>query len=795
MGCTNVTATKALATDARDGDRSKNPYVGPRSFTYGEQLFGRTKEISDLRDILIAQRIVLFYSPSGAGKTSLLEAGLRPELEGREFAVLPRIRVGYQSGPSQPVDGASNRYVISTILGLEEGRSEERRMSTLELGRAKLGPYLDDVLGEQANALDPCLFFDQFEELFTLDPTDHACKAAFLEQLGIALRNRNRWALFSMREDYIAQLDPYLGRIPTRFCTRYRLDLLGPVAAREAICEPARRAGAAFTDEAADRLIDDLRTVRVQRGPSIRDELGIEIEPVQLQVVGHRLWSGLARGKSTIELADVAAAGTVDDALIDYYDEQVRAAAAATGEQEIRIRDWAGERLITDHGFRSQVLEGPGIRGAAVLAALEDAHLIRADHRRGTQWYELCHDRLVGPVQMSNDAWSERHFESLLVRARAWSLRGRPSGLLMRGAQRRRASGWAKAHEGELLPRDREFLAAARRRGWRKTILSVLIAVLVVGGVLFAVSARPTYFPISYSAAPIYDAVVPTSVEATSSAVGHGPEQAVDGKIDTHWEAAPAANLGVGATLVMNFDRPVNFESIRLRSSVQGDTAPGSGFVNWPRPRQLQVTLDAHDTTTIAVLDTADFQTVPVKGRSVRQVAIEVTGIYPASSGQGRSVAITELEFYQRRRVGDDYLTVVASSVTATSRSSSVAYLVDGDLDTVWTSDPANDGVGQAFSINFAQPVDLDRIRIAPGRPGVDFPFSPRPQDVLIALTCNAFCESPMVVSFPDRAGYKNIKLSAHGVTSIQVQVHSVYGADGGVAFAEVELQRKRPTS
>ena len=76
--------------------------------------------------------------------------------------------------------------------------------------------------------------------MLTLDPTNLDAKFAFFEQIGEALRDRSRWALFSMREDYLAGLDPYLKPIPTRFGTTYRLDLLGINAAREAIQIPAR---------------------------------------------------------------------------------------------------------------------------------------------------------------------------------------------------------------------------------------------------------------------------------------------------------------------------------------------------------------------------------------------------------------------------------------------------------------------------------------------------------------------------------------------------------------------------
>ena len=69
----------------------------PRSFQTGEKLYGRDHELRDLLDLLIAERIVLLYSPSGAGKSSLLQAGLIPQLQAEGFHVLPVIRVNQEA--------------------------------------------------------------------------------------------------------------------------------------------------------------------------------------------------------------------------------------------------------------------------------------------------------------------------------------------------------------------------------------------------------------------------------------------------------------------------------------------------------------------------------------------------------------------------------------------------------------------------------------------------------------------------------------------------------------------------
>jgi len=271
-----------------DAGAGRNPYVGPRSIAYGEPLYGRDRELAQLHDTLVAERVVLLYSPSGAGKSSLLEAGLRPLLEDRRFTVLPTIRVGHE-----PEAASSNRYVASTLLSLDADRASASG-EPIGLGASTLERGVQGIIGDSVPPdNDACLFFDQFEELFTLDPTDYDVKREFLDQLGIVLRDRSIWALFAMREDFIAQLDPFVSLVPTRWSTRFRLDLLDVDAAKEAARRPALDAGATFSVEAANRLVDDLRRVKVQRGDDVALELGPYVEPVQLQVVCHRLWERL----------------------------------------------------------------------------------------------------------------------------------------------------------------------------------------------------------------------------------------------------------------------------------------------------------------------------------------------------------------------------------------------------------------------------------------------------------------------------------------------------------------------
>ena len=374
-----------------------NPYPGPRSFQRGEKLYGRERETAELLDLLIAERIVLLSSPSGAGKTSLVQAALIPVLEDEGFRVLPVMRPGLLAADvAQLGELRYNRYILSLLLSLERELPEAGQTPLAELAGTSLAGYLDRLpAAPEGGRRGDVLIFDQFEEVLTVDPTDRDAKLAFFDQVGQALRDRNRWALFSMREEFVASLDPYLRPIPARFDKgrRYRLDLLGPDAAREAMQGPAadQDPAVAFTDAAARKLADDLRRVQVQQPDgTTATTLGQYIEPVQLQVVCRRLWDGLAPDDMTIDLDDLAAVGDVDTALRGYYADTVKAVGEETGVRERAIREWAGSQLITEAGIRGQVLKGrerspegdDGLDNAAVKR-LEDAHLVRSEQRRG----------------------------------------------------------------------------------------------------------------------------------------------------------------------------------------------------------------------------------------------------------------------------------------------------------------------------------------------------------------------------------------------------------------------------
>ena len=468
-----------------------NPYVGPRPLKKGQRLYGRDQEVEELLDLQMAERIVLLYSPSGAGKTSLLEAGLLPRMEKEGFRPLPVLRVSrLPAGDEMTTVPVANRYILSMLLYLEdELPAGASRIAPAELAAMKLTDYLKRQYESELEAAHQVLVFDQFEEILTLHPVaplagpdaadggagcqeklfdaDDEAKRAFFQQVGAALRDRRRWAIFAMREDYVAGLHPYLATVPTHFGNTYRLDLLDRKGALAAVTRPAHAQQVEFTAEAAEVLVNNLRLTRLASPHGTVKVFGPYIEPVQLQVVCFSLWDQLRpEPGQEIGLKAVEKLADPDQALMSYYDERVRTVAASfAGEGEREIRDWFDRRLITVQGLRGRVLQGdPGQTVSdRVVGALVNAHLIREDKRGGVTWFELAHDRLIDPVRKSNDAWGKAHLQPLQRMAAIWSAAGRPpDNYLLRHKELDEAEAWAAAHAAELNQRDKAFLEACR---------------------------------------------------------------------------------------------------------------------------------------------------------------------------------------------------------------------------------------------------------------------------------------------------------------------------------------------
>jgi hypothetical protein len=409
-----TTAPNALATARR-----KNPYRGPREFSREDQLPNRQREARELTDLVVAERVVLLHSPSGAGKTSLVEAAVVDGLRAEGFCATPRLRV------NEPVDEGAvpNPYIHSLVSYLLGACPAEERPSDLSLSEAVT--RWRDV--EQPGKGRTVLIIDQLEEVLTLNPADWDVKEAFFQELGKLLAYEPVWALLSMREDYMGGLDRYLRFLPGHLRSRYRLDFLTRADAILAMRVPAERQRVEFKQEAAERLADLLAVTTIQRPGEQPEEVGTPyVQPFQLQVVCRQLWRSIRKHRgddfTTIELSDVEQYADVNKALKLYFGDTIANVVNETQADEQTVRDWFEYELITNQNFRSQTLSPPKVSNPeSVIRQLEEGYLIRGDLRGASTWYELTHDRLIRPVQESNDAWRRAKLEPWRSAAYIWN--------------------------------------------------------------------------------------------------------------------------------------------------------------------------------------------------------------------------------------------------------------------------------------------------------------------------------------------------------------------------------------
>jgi YVTN family beta-propeller protein len=433
---TNIQASKPIPT---------TPYVGPISFSRKKEdqkrFFGRDYETDEIVSLILGHRLVLLYAQSGAGKTSIINAKITPELENYDYDVLPSARIGNISSTEAASSSKTNEeygsleiknmYMLNAIQSLlGKQKADPTSLLTQELSDflARYYPVSKDrTTGESKPQI---LVFDQLEELFSYYPNDkwRQQQKNFFEQVAKALKNNPLLhVVFVIREDYLAELDPFLELLPERLRPRFRLERLRKANAFLAIKKPLETMSQSLyrsfekqIDADIDIIIDDLLKIKSLDPFSgkIREVKGEFVEPIHLQIVCDRWWQGwLSRGYKNFSSTD-RRLPSVDEALKQLYESTIHEAVSKTKLSEETIRKWCEKKLITPSGTRGLVyltLESSEDEiDSNVIGILESNHLIRVEWRSGTKWYELTHDRLIGPIKESNKQWKDEQEKETL---------------------------------------------------------------------------------------------------------------------------------------------------------------------------------------------------------------------------------------------------------------------------------------------------------------------------------------------------------------------------------------------
>lgn len=389
---------------------TENPFVGARPFERDSKdralFFGRDQETVEIASLIFGHPAVLIYAQSGAGKTSLLNIKVACALEEQRFEVPPLVRIRSVLLAEGKV---KNLYVFNLLSNLQPAANVE------ELKKKSISTFLNQLprgTDSRGRAQPRVIICDQFEEFFGLYPEGwRQQREDFFQQVTAALDEDPLLRfVFVLREDYLAQLDPFARFLPEGFRPHFRLERLRQGAALLAVTRPLHKGHIFFSKGVAEFLVDNLMKIRIERPKTDSVETievtGEFVDPMQLQVVCHSMWDRVRQdGAHEITRKYVV---DVDQALADFYENAIEA-AASTGPHRHVLRQWCQSYLITSTGTRSLIHREPemtaGIPNEA-LDILQEKHLINREWRSGAEWYELTHDRLIEPIRKSNEKWS-----------------------------------------------------------------------------------------------------------------------------------------------------------------------------------------------------------------------------------------------------------------------------------------------------------------------------------------------------------------------------------------------------
>jgi hypothetical protein len=424
------------------------PYPGLRPLKEGDEalFWGRRIEIRDslaelerLRES-VTDRGLLIQAPSGAGKSSLLRAGLWGRL---------RTHAGFTPlGIVRAAKGIVHNEEWGLITALHDPRTNR-----LKLSRDEIKDYVrDDITGLLAKIADLdqaasgrrtlLLGIDQAEEITALSPEEALEFNDVLDRLLALPKDIDLRFVLTARDDSVdATLDRLeIAGLPRKNVNIWRLGRLPDVRFHDIIAGPAgaaRRARWPLLID--DALVEALAVAARNSAAEIGDPLPILALALQRMVAGRRTLDG------RITLKHEEAQSFIEKAAEEAVAEAVKKANATLDELPRlvipRLASWnptAGSEGTAKCQVASaeDLFAGPRAGLRALADALVDEHLLTCSGSDRGKVYEIAHEALLRVPPLGPLIYDcRRSFElahTLEREAQEWQKAGRPDSLLDR---------------------------------------------------------------------------------------------------------------------------------------------------------------------------------------------------------------------------------------------------------------------------------------------------------------------------------------------------------------------------
>ncbi|WP_394432030.1 nSTAND1 domain-containing NTPase [Streptomyces sp. SGAir0957] len=498
----------SVADDPRPGGAEASatpnvcPYRGlaPYRQEDAQWFFGRERSTERLIELLRAAEssdggLVMLVGASGAGKSSLLNAGLAPSLQNGE--------------PGGKATGG--RHVLQLVPGADPLAELADRIPELaphvacavapSTDPAQLAGAVREAVSAWARGASsgesalPVIIVDQFEEVFTLCP-DEETRRGFIQLLhaaaspGAGGERPPARVVLGIRADFYEEC---LDHPELADALQHRHMVLGPLTTgdlRRAVTGPAKAVGLELEPGLAELIVREVSADR----PRGAHDAGV------LPLLSHAMLATWQRRKSgRLTLAGYRAAGGIQGAVAataerawSALDPAARTAArllllrlVKLGEDTQATRRRGNRRRLTEESTDPAKTEES-------LESLAQARLLTLD----AETVEITHEALLHAWPRLRGWIDEGKSDHLLRQrleedGRAWEESDRDSALLYRGSRLDHARGWARSANDTYLTRvATDFLTASAKLRKRTVLLGRgAVAALVVLALLAVTAA------------------------------------------------------------------------------------------------------------------------------------------------------------------------------------------------------------------------------------------------------------------------------------------------------------------